>query len=84
MTETSNSKKQVRDYAERINNLLNQQKAMGDDIKEIKADAAKICSPSALMKAIRLLRKPAAKRNEEQEELDLVMNALDGVTLPTD
>lgn len=75
----------VRDFATRINNCMKQQKALGDDIKEIKKEAASEgYDDKAIARAVRLLRKDKRKREEDQRQLDLVLECLDGMDFSED
>lgn len=83
MTEPNNSNgngiagDQLRAFIERIERLEEEKKVIGDDIKDVYAEAKGTgFNTKILRKVIALRKKTAAEREEEAAILDLYMHAL--------
>jgi uncharacterized protein (UPF0335 family) len=67
----------LRAFIERIERLDEEKKALADDIKDVYAEAKSNGFDVKIMRKVVLLRKMDAEKRREQEEiLDLYMNAL--------
>lgn len=67
----------LRAFVERIEKLEEEKRALGDDIKDVYAEAKGVgFDPGAIRKIVALRRKDKARRQEEEEILDLYMAAL--------
>lgn len=68
---------QLRQYIERIERLEEEKKTIGDDIKEVYAELKDTGFDAPIVRAIvRLRRKDAAEREEEEAKLDLYKSAI--------
>lgn len=68
---------QLRSITERINNLEDQRKAVGDDIRDLYAEAkSQGLNPKALRVVVRKQRADAEKEAELQADIDAYMVAL--------
>lgn len=68
---------QLRSIIERIERLEAERAALGDDIKDVYAEAKGNCfDTKAIRKIIRLRKQDQAERDEEEAVLDLYMRAL--------
>jgi uncharacterized protein (UPF0335 family) len=68
---------QLRSLTERINNLEDQRKAVGDDIRDLYAEAkSQGYNPKALKVVVRKQRADAKKEAELQADIDAYMVAL--------
>lgn len=68
---------QLRSLTERINNLEDQRKAVGDDIRDLYAEAkSQGYNPKALKVVVRKQRADAKKEAELQADVDAYMVAL--------
>jgi uncharacterized protein (UPF0335 family) len=77
MTETGIGHNQLRSLTERINNLEDQRKAVGDDIRDLYAEAkSQGYNPKALKVVVRKQRADAKKEAELQADVDAYMVAL--------
>jgi uncharacterized protein (UPF0335 family) len=75
------AKEQLKGVIERIERLEEEKKALSDDIKDVYAEAkANGFDTKALRTVIRLRKKDADERKEEEAILDLYMQAL-GMTV---
>jgi uncharacterized protein (UPF0335 family) len=71
------STSQLRSFVERIERLEEEKKGIVDDIRDVFAEAKGQGFDSKIMRqVIKLRRKDAAERQEEEALLDLYMNAL--------
>lgn len=70
-------KEQLRAFVERIERLEEEKKATADDIKDVYSEAkGRGFDVAALREIIRLRRKDADKRREQETVLELYMGAL--------
>jgi len=78
MTEAGhNSNSQLKSITERINKLEDDKKALGDDIREIYAEAkSNGYSPKALREVVRRQRADAQKLAEHEAQVEVYMAAL--------
>jgi len=68
---------QLRSFIERIERLEEEKKALSDDIRDVFAEAKGSGFDTKVMRqVIRLRKKDAAERQEEEAILDLYMHAL--------
>ncbi|MFC2248515.1 DUF2312 domain-containing protein [Labrys portucalensis] len=74
---TSVAADQLKSIIERIERLEEDKKAIGDDIKEVYGEAKANGFDTTILRAIvRLRKKPAAERAEEDAILELYLQAL--------
>ena len=83
MTDTDNvGKTKLRSYAERLTRLLDEQTALGEDIKAVRQEAASDgYNVKALNKALKLLAMTVEKREEAEQlelEIDLYVTTISG------
>ncbi len=77
MADTSVARDQLRTIVERIERLEEEKKAIGDDIKDVYAEAkANGFDVKTLRQVVRLRKVEAAERQEQEAMLDLYMSAL--------
>lgn len=80
--EGHNSDAMLKEFGSRINNLMDQQDAIGDDIKDVLTEAKeKGISASALKKAVKRLRETEdqkQKRQDLEDEVALYAEKLGG------
>lgn len=68
---------QLRQYIERVERLEEEKKTIGDDIKDVYAEAKGVGFDTAAMRTIvAMRRKDPAEREEAESILDLYMRAL--------
>jgi uncharacterized protein (UPF0335 family) len=80
MPTTGFSSNRARDFAVRLNNLINEQKQKGEDIKELKKEAAgEGYSAKHLARAVRELRRHPQERERDREQLEMYLEACDGL-----
>jgi len=83
MTDQDNvGKTKLRSYAERLTRLLDEQTALGEDIKAVRQEAASDgYNVKALNKALKLLAMTVEKREEAEQlelEIDLYVTTISG------
>ena len=67
----------LRSFVERIKRLEEERKALADDVREVYAEAkANRFDAKTIRKVVSIRRQDRDKRREEEEILDLYMNAL--------
>lgn len=67
----------LRAFIERIEKLEEEKRAIGDDIKDVYAEAKGVgFDPKVMRKIVSLRRQDRDKRHEEEEILDLYLSAL--------
>jgi uncharacterized protein (UPF0335 family) len=67
----------LRAFIERIENLEEEKRTIGDDIKDVYAEAKGTgYDPKVMRKIVSLRRQDRDKRHEEEEILDLYLSAL--------
>ncbi len=77
MADTSVARDQLRTIVERIERLDEEKKTIGDDIKDVYAEAkANGFDVKTLRQVVRLRKVEAAERQEQEAMLDLYMSAL--------
>jgi uncharacterized protein (UPF0335 family) len=71
------AQRKLRDYVERAERLMQQQRELAEDVKQILADAkAEGLDPKIIRKVIAIRRKSKAEFQEEQAILDTYLSAL--------
>ena len=76
-TTGDNSNERLKSFSERINNLLDEKDRIGEDLKEVYAEAKSDgFNTKALRKAVVISRKDKAEWQAEQDEIDLYLAAL--------
>jgi uncharacterized protein (UPF0335 family) len=77
MADTSVARDQLRSIVERVERLEEEKKAIGDDIRDVYAEAkANGFDTKALRAVVKLRKMEAAERMENEAILDLYMSAL--------
>lgn len=78
MTEIGdNSNAQLRSLIERVEKLEEEKKAVGEDIKDVYAEAKGVgYDPKIMKRVIALRRQDPSKRREEQDVLETYMRAV--------
>ena len=65
------------DFAERINNLLDERDQLNEAVKEVYAEAKSAgLNPKAMRKAIAISRKDQEKWRAEESEVEILLHAL--------
>lgn len=77
----SKAAKRLQDYAARVTRLTDDKAAIGEDMKEVFAEAkGEGFDVKILRKAITLHRKDKSKRDEEETLIDLYLDAIEGTS----